>query len=375
MGWFWGSSDEASTSTSGDAYNKLDPALREFLDKESPVRYRPSAAAANSTTAESQDSYRSQIGIAKPEASSASSSPTTIATSTPTTTTQSTSPSTAVPNESLYPDGRYAHLWKNYQPLSTYETTQRSDQDQLNDVIEAYNERKASIGRAAVENCVLEQMAEHDCFARGGMHAKMTMCRAENKVFNRCYTMQSRFLKALGYLGMERTAEEEERIQMHADKLYHEMLAREEAVKAAKEEGKPEPLFKPLLNNASAAEAMGVQRVPSEIAPHEKSVLGAIQQVKAAKDEAAPTQPPKAQGLDIYAADKRKEIEKRLLGKTKDERDLEIQLMVAESNASVEYAEKIKHYFDEEKRARADRKERGRETFGDSIKRVWGWDR
>lgn len=362
MGWFWGSSsDNESSRSMGDAYSKLDPSLREFLDKESPVKYHPGTK--TSQNAQQQESYRSQIGITNGESTSAA--------STSDTTTQ-------VPKESLYQDGRYAHLWKNYQPIADVEASQRSDQDRLTDVIEAYNDRKAQIGRAAVENCVFEQMAEHDCFKKGGLQAKLTMCHAENKAFNRCYQMQSRFLKALGYLGMERTADEEERIQMHADKLYQEMLAREKAIAKAKEEGLPEPDFKPLLNNASVADAMGVKPLPPTQST--ASASASVSEALAAAQSKSQPQPlpavlPKKEGLDIYAADKRKEIEKRLAGKSKMERELEIQLLVAESNASVEYAEKIRDYYDEERVARAQRKERGRQTFGDTMKSLWGWDK
>lgn len=347
MGWFWGSNDKPS---SDDAYSKLDPSLREFLDKESPYRYRP--APSNSTTSEaptsaaaSTDTYRSQLGIVQEEPSK--SREPTKPTPTPTT--------SAPPPESLYQDGRYAHLWKNYKPLAEQEAAQRNDQDRLNDVIDAYNERKAQIGRAAVENCVFEQLAERDCFARGGWHAKMTMCREENKAFNRCYTMQSRFLKALGYLSMERTEEDDEKIQMHADKLYQEMLAREKVAQEAKEKGLQEPEYKPLLDADAAARAMGLKPTPLAGSAKELSL--------------------KEKGLDIYSVEKRKEIEKRLAGKAPAERDLEVQLMVAESQASVEYADRISQYYEEERKTRADRRERGRETFGDSIKRLWGWDR
>ncbi|GAB7355837.1 hypothetical protein MBLNU459_g6500t3 [Dothideomycetes sp. NU459] len=345
MGWFWGSNDKASQA---DAYSKLDPALRDFLDKESPYKYRPapptSASPAARPSNTEPDTYRSRLGIVKNEPSKSIDAAQSAAATT-----------TAPPPESLYQDGRYAHLWKNYKPLAEQEAAQQNDQDRLNDVIDAYNERKAQIGRAAVENCVFEQLAERDCFQRGGWHAKMTMCRDENKAFNRCYTMQARFLKALGYLSIDRTAEEDEKIQMHADKLYQEMLAREKAAQEAKEKGVPEPAYRPLLDASSAAQAMGLKPT---------TVSGPVGE-----------QLQKQGGLDIYSVEKRQEIEKRLAGKTPAERDLEIQLMVAESKASVEYADRISQYYEDEKKTRADRRERGRETFGDSIKRLWGWDR
>lgn len=327
MGWFWGSSTESSKD---DAYQKLDPKLREFLDRESPVKYRAPTPENTPATPKSSDAasnqYRSQLGIA-PSAESA----------------EKTTTPPKVPTESLYQDGRYAHLWKDYKSLEDVEGS-KSDQDRLADVIDAFNERKAMIGRAAVENCVFEQIAEKDCFDRGGWHARTTMCRAEAKVFNRCYTMQSRFLKALGYLSMERTPEEDEKIQMHADKLYQEMLQREKVAEEAKAAGKPAPAFQPLLDPQSTAEALGVK-----------------------------TDAPQKSGLDMFSAEKKQQIEANLAGKTPQERELEIQLLVAEAHAKVEYTYKVSDYLHEEKAKRADRRERGRETFGDSIKRLWGW--
>ena len=39
-------------------------------------------------------------------------------------------------------------------------------------------------------------------------------------------------------MSMQRTVDEEERIQMHADKLYHEMLGREKTMKEAEEQNR-----------------------------------------------------------------------------------------------------------------------------------------
>lgn len=327
MGWLWGSSSESSKD---DPYKKLDPKLREFLDRESPPKYEPADPKNNSSAPKSPDAasgqYRSQTGLTSPSAPAAN-----------------TAATTKVPQESLYPDGRYANLWKDYKSLEEVEGS-KSDQDRLADVIDSFNERKAMIGRAAVENCVFEQIAQKDCFDRGGWNARMTMCRTEAKAFNRCYAMQSRFLKALGYLSMDRTPEEDEKIQMHADKLYQEMLHRETIAEEAKAAGKPVPVYKPLLNAQSAAEALGIK-----------------------------SPGPQQSGLDVFPADKRKQIEASLAGKTPEERDLEVQLLVAESQSSAEYVKKVGDYLEEDSAKRADRRQRGRETFGDTIKRLWGW--
>lgn len=56
-----------------------------------------------------------------------------------------------------------------------------------------------------------------------------------------CYDLQ-KLLKVLGYLNAaDKTPEMDERIQMHADKLYHQWVERDEAAAKAKAEGKPVP--------------------------------------------------------------------------------------------------------------------------------------
>ncbi|KAG9728764.1 hypothetical protein KCU73_g12293, partial [Aureobasidium melanogenum] len=114
MGWFWGSNNN---SESKDALKNLDPSLREFLDKESKTRQQQQQ---QQPTQLPQDtpSYRSQIGIAEDPS-------------------QSTQPQTnenAAPPQSLFQDGRYAHLWKNYRPQEEIEQASRSESEQLADV-------------------------------------------------------------------------------------------------------------------------------------------------------------------------------------------------------------------------------------------------
>ena len=74
-----------------------------------------------------------------------------------------------------------------------------------------------------------------------------------------------RLLKALGYLSTyDRPPEADERIQMHADKLYHQMLAQEAEAEAARAEGRPAPTFAPLLPRPQvAAGADDVEALPA----------------------------------------------------------------------------------------------------------------
>ncbi|KAL2050698.1 hypothetical protein ABVK25_009085 [Lepraria finkii] len=228
MGWFWNKSS-SQNPTDTDPLRDLDPSLRDFLSKESPVKYKPAP------TPPPSPSTQTTTTSSSPPVNSTSDTP-------------QKSP------ESLYQDGRFAHLWSTYRPLAVIENETKSDQERLSDVLEGYKERKAQIGRAAVENCVEEQIRLNDCYEHGSWRDRIMMCRTESKAFERCYIMQSRFLKALGYLSTyDRPSEIDESIQMHADTLYHRMLAQEKATDEAKAAGQPAPTFAPILSGGTAS--------------------------------------------------------------------------------------------------------------------------
>ena len=176
MGW-WDSLWASSTSAD-DPLRKLDPKLREFLEKESPVKYnnhsggnaqasrKPGDAATNTTTAlipSADEGERDSSSSSKP----------------------------IVPKESQFQDGRYAHLWKSYRPLGEIEAETKSDHEKLMDVLEGYKERKAQIGRAALENCALEQVDWRTCMTNPSWSERMTLCRDQVKKFERCYMTQT----------------------------------------------------------------------------------------------------------------------------------------------------------------------------------------
>ena len=160
MGWLWGS----KKSDDGDPFRDLDPDLKDFLAKESPVKYKPAAPPPPPI----QEPKFPQPLDESPHTSQP-----------------------GVPSQSLYQDGRYAHLWKNYRPREAVENELKSDQEKLMDVLEGYKERRAQIGRAAIESCVEEQMELHECYENGSMAEKMVLCRGQKKKFERCFSMQS----------------------------------------------------------------------------------------------------------------------------------------------------------------------------------------
>ena len=345
MGWFWDSkSNSGSEGANGDAYQNLDPSLRDFLDKQTPVnteqRATPPPSQQQPSRIRSETPRQPQLHLDGPDS------------------TQSTAPSDgrpAVPSESLYQDGRYADLWKTYQSPAQVEASSGSPQDRLTGVLDTIRDRKAAIGRAALENCIEEQIEEHECFKNGGWMDKMTMCRTQSRQFNRCYSMQSRFLKALGYLSSQYTSErDEEKIQMHADRLYHEMLERERIMNEAKEAGREVPTFEALIAGDTTTRVLG-----------EESAWARAR--RKAQSEGLSTH------LKDLSPEKQTEVKERLRNLTPSEREVELQLLAAESRAMKEYTEQIDQELQEEKRHREERRERGRETVGDSLKRLWGY--
>ncbi|KAF7549296.1 hypothetical protein G7Z17_g6473 [Cylindrodendrum hubeiense] len=222
MGWI---SSVLGTDKSDDPLGKLDPKLREFLEKESPVKYSASQPSPPANAPQPQSYDNNSAPVSASEAHEPS-----------------------VPSASLFQDGRYADIWKTYRPLAQIEAETASDHDKLMSVLEGYKERKEAIGKAALENCAESQEEWVNCMKHGSWEDQMQMCRIQVRKFERCYTMQSRFLRALGYGSVSgRSAVVEEDIQMHADSLFQRMINHEVAVEKAKAEGLPVPVFEPAV--------------------------------------------------------------------------------------------------------------------------------
>ena len=95
--------------------------------------------------------------------------------------------------------------------------------------------RKQQISNAALENCVFEAIAEQECWRGGSFQRKLWMCRPETRALDRCTQLQTKFLQALGYMSsQDQSPAVDERIQMHADRLYQQMLQHEMAIKEAR---------------------------------------------------------------------------------------------------------------------------------------------
>ncbi|KAF3063475.1 hypothetical protein V8C40DRAFT_230170 [Trichoderma camerunense] len=285
----------------GDASNplgKLDPKLREFLEKESPVKYIPNQRAAST--------QRQDAGAAaerKPEPA-------------------------AVPSASLYQDGRYAHLWKNYRPLAEVEEETSTDHDKLMSVLEGYKERKAAIARAGLENCAPQQEEWINCMKSGSWEDQLQMCRHQVRRFERCYTMQSRFLRALGYGSVAgRPGEVDEDIQLHADALFQRMLQHEAEVEKAKENGTLIPTFDPSLPKTTATSAASIK--PSD--------------------------------------ELQKQWKEKLDQLPEDERVAEEAALRADLQAKADVAANVKKIWDAKREEREVRRAEGQATFSDTI--------
>ncbi|KAL7902045.1 hypothetical protein HDV63DRAFT_377671 [Trichoderma sp. SZMC 28014] len=284
----------------GDAPNplgKLDPKLREFLEKESPVKYIPNQTAPTRR----QDAPATVESRAEPA---------------------------AVPSASLYQDGRYAHLWKNYRPLAEVEEETSTDHDKLMAVLEGYKERKAAIARAGLENCAPQQEEWINCMKNGSWEDQLQMCRHQVRRFERCYTMQSRFLRALGYGSVAgRPAEVDEDIQLHADALFQRMLQHEAEVEKAKEAGTLIPTFDPSIPKTTATPATAVK--PSE--------------------------------------ELQKQWKEKLDQLPEDERAAEEAALRADLQAKADVARNVKKIWDAKREEREVRRAEGQATFSDTI--------
>ena len=161
MGWW----PFSSGGSKPDLVQDLDPKLRAFLERGPPVKYNGSPSSQTSTQPPQQ--ARNQItSAAEPQ-------------------------EPAAPTASLYQDGRYAHLWKSYRPLAEIEGENATEHDKMMNVLEGYQERKAVIGRAALENCAVQQEEWVNCMKHGGWQDQLMMCKEQVRRYERCYTMQS----------------------------------------------------------------------------------------------------------------------------------------------------------------------------------------
>ncbi|KIW30589.1 uncharacterized protein PV07_06323 [Cladophialophora immunda] len=280
MGWFWG-----GRSNQNDPAKALDDDLKQFLKEQQPRPYVPAEAPLESS--EPPEKLDSTVKLPEQTLPDAAQPP----------------QDRPLPKESLFQDGRYKHIWKTYIPQDEITAATSTPVER---VLSARKDRNQSIHKAALENCAFEEEMQQICFKGGNvadkLRGRMTMCHEETKAFNRCYTLQAKFLQALGYMtSATSSAEDEEKIQMHADKLYHRMMDYEAEVDDAKRNNQPIPPLSSLFNPNRPAPTLDQMALPKamedkmkkplhEYPPHERELAA-----RAALQEAKLT--------DLYAED------------------------------------------------------------------------
>ena len=75
--------------------------------------------------------------------------------------------------------------------------------------------------------------------------------------------------------------------------------------------------------------------------------------------------------LSDYTPEKQKDILKAVERLDGREREVELQLIAAESRARLEVQDRVAQTRREDDAARLERRERGKETFGDTLRRLW----
>ncbi|KAI9725904.1 MAG: hypothetical protein M1828_002231 [Chrysothrix sp. TS-e1954] len=272
MGWWPFSNPE-------DPFKDLDPDLRKFLDAE---QLPPSSTTSSRTQPRrrhrdpnSNEIYRDELSIPPPKGPPAN----VFARVSQREKDESANAPTGLPSEiplpvsaeSLFPDGRYAHLWRTYKSAAQVEAEGKSDAERLSDVLHAYTARKHELKLAALENCASAQINLHNCFKSGRWKTRMMMCKEENRELERCVRLQHQLLRALGFMSMwERSDEEADRIQVHADRLYQRMLREEAEAEDARAKGLPAPVVRPLINEKrpdQQSEATEAPLEPGEVRP------------------------------------------------------------------------------------------------------------
>ena len=138
----------------------------------------------------------------------------------------------------------------------------------------------------------------------------------------------------------------DEKIQMHADTLYHRMLDQEKAMEAAKEEGRPIPEFPPLLSSKKSNDDASSATAPSFT-----------------ENKTKPSDLPERVQV---------ELKKRLEGLNPEEREVEERAIKAEIQAGEEIAGNLGKIYQTQAEDRRKRKEQGRETIGDRISSIFG---
>ena len=151
---------------------------------------------------------------------------------------------------------------------------------------------------------------------------------------------------------------------MHADTLYHRMLAQERAAEEAKAAGLPVPVFPPIVSATTTSPTPNPSSTTSQ-APRKDSP-------PSLPAELADLQVKPSTTIDELKPSVREKLKSRLKGLTPEEKELELKAIGAEIAAGELLQRQIGELWDEQAKAKQARKEAGKATFGDTVNSWFG---
>ena len=190
---------------------------------------------------------------------------------------------------------------------------------------------------------------------------------------------KQRFLKALGYgSAYARPESVDEAIQMHADTLYHRMLAQEAATADAKAAGLPEPQFPPMLPSVSVSTSSSSSTTPAAPVPANK-VTTAVSALSPPAEDSAPVPSSKdgedglpelmPETLKLLKPSAQAALRERMKDMSAAERELEEKGMLMMVKTTTETGKLMMDINEQRKK----RREEGKATLGDNISAWFGW--
>lgn len=148
---------------------------------------------------------------------------------------------------------------------------------------------------------------------------------------------------------------------MHADTLYHRMLAQEAATAEAKAAGLPEPQFAPILSSVSKPPT--ATPVPNN---DNNNTTTAAPLPASPKDDVPPLMP---ETQTLLSPASQATLRERLKAMTPIERELEERAVIMEAKTAKETGKQVTDIIGQRKKRRED----GKATAGDTISGWFGW--
>lgn len=152
---------------------------------------------------------------------------------------------------------------------------------------------------------------------------------------------------------------------MHADTLYHRMMAQEAAIAEAKAAGLPEPQFAPMLPSVSTSTTAAPASMHDPTATT-TAITPAPPASGSSKDD-LPILMPETQAMLKPAA--QAALRERMKDMTPTERELEEKGVLMSGKSTTETAQLMMDIHEQRKK----RREEGKGTFGDHISGWFGW--